>query len=155
MQDADRIRAARTRAGLTQAELARRVGTSQPAINRYERAVTKPAPATLERIMRACQNHRPLPSDALREHRHEVLERLCRAGATKVLVFGSVARGEDDEQSDVDLLVDHLDRECYVWGVPKVEGELRALLGVPVDVVEVGMLRPAVAAEALEEARAL
>ena len=48
------IREARHRAGITQAELARRVGTSQPAIARYERARAMPDLPTLHRIVEAC-----------------------------------------------------------------------------------------------------
>ncbi len=48
------IREARLRAGLTQAELARRAATSQPAIARYERGDVSPRVATLDRIIRAC-----------------------------------------------------------------------------------------------------
>ena len=48
------FREARRRAGLTQAELARRVGTSQPAIARYERARAMPDLDTLHRIVEAC-----------------------------------------------------------------------------------------------------
>lgn len=48
------IREARRRAGLTQAELAERVGTSQPAIARYERARAMPDLDTLHRIIEAC-----------------------------------------------------------------------------------------------------
>jgi transcriptional regulator with XRE-family HTH domain len=48
------IREARRRAGLTQADLAKRVGTSQPAIARYERARAMPDIDTLHRIVEAC-----------------------------------------------------------------------------------------------------
>lgn len=48
------IREARHRAGITQTELARRVGTSQPAIARYERARAMPDLPTLHRIVEAC-----------------------------------------------------------------------------------------------------
>lgn len=48
------IREARRRAGLTQAELAKRVETSQSAIARYERARAMPDLATLHRITEAC-----------------------------------------------------------------------------------------------------
>jgi transcriptional regulator with XRE-family HTH domain len=41
---------ARTKAGLTQRELARRAGTSQPAIARLERGQTSPTLAVLERV---------------------------------------------------------------------------------------------------------
>src|SRR5437899_1796417 len=45
---------ARTRAGLTQAELARRAGTSQTAVARYERGRALPTLETLYRLVRAC-----------------------------------------------------------------------------------------------------
>ncbi|MDQ3306555.1 MAG: helix-turn-helix domain-containing protein [Actinomycetota bacterium] len=48
------IREARLRAGLTQAELAQRAGTSQPAVARYERGDVSPRVATLDRVVRAC-----------------------------------------------------------------------------------------------------
>lgn len=48
------IREARRRAQLSQAELAARVGTSQPAIARYERARSMPDLSTLHRIVEAC-----------------------------------------------------------------------------------------------------
>jgi transcriptional regulator with XRE-family HTH domain len=48
------IREARRRAGLTQAQLADRAGTSQPAIARYEKARAMPDLATLFRIVEAC-----------------------------------------------------------------------------------------------------
>lgn len=48
------VREARRRAALTQSELAARVGTSQPAIARYERARSMPDLTTLQRIVEAC-----------------------------------------------------------------------------------------------------
>ncbi len=48
------IREARLRAGLTQAELAGRASTSQPAIARYERGDVSPRVDTLDRIVCAC-----------------------------------------------------------------------------------------------------
>jgi transcriptional regulator with XRE-family HTH domain len=48
------VREARRRAGLTQAQLAARAGTSQPAIARYERGRAMPDIATLDRVVEAC-----------------------------------------------------------------------------------------------------
>ena len=154
MRVADRIRKARRAAGLTQAELARRSGTSQPAINRYERGAAVPNAATTSRILRACEVGRR-PSQALREHRDEVLEILRRSGASTVLVFGSVARGEDGPGSDVDLLVDHLDKDSYVWGIPRAQDELQDLLGAKVDLGEVSSLRPSALGQVLADAQPL
>ncbi|HXY27592.1 MAG TPA: helix-turn-helix domain-containing protein [Acidimicrobiales bacterium] len=47
------VRAARRRAGISQAELARRALTSQPAIARLERGQVSPTVASLDRIARA------------------------------------------------------------------------------------------------------
>lgn len=47
------IRDARLRHGLDQAELARRVGTAQPAISRLERDIVSPSVETLNRILEA------------------------------------------------------------------------------------------------------
>ncbi|MGN6816924.1 MAG: helix-turn-helix domain-containing protein [Solirubrobacterales bacterium] len=47
------IREARLRHGIDQAELARRVGTAQPAISRIERDVVSPTLETLNRLLEA------------------------------------------------------------------------------------------------------
>jgi len=47
------IARARKRAGLTQAELARRAGTSQPVISAYEHGRRDPGVETLRRLVRA------------------------------------------------------------------------------------------------------
>jgi ribosome-binding protein aMBF1 (putative translation factor) len=47
------VRAARRRAGMSQVELARRAGTSQPSIARLERGLVSPTVISLDRIARA------------------------------------------------------------------------------------------------------
>jgi predicted nucleotidyltransferase len=44
--------------------------------------------------------------ESLRRYRREILEIAAHHGARNVRVFGSTARGDDREDSDVDLLVD-------------------------------------------------
>ncbi|WAJ30763.1 nucleotidyltransferase family protein [Antarcticirhabdus aurantiaca] len=46
------------------------------------------------------------PSEALAKHRDEVIEAIARLGASNPRLFGSVARGEDDHESDIDIIVD-------------------------------------------------
>ena len=46
------------------------------------------------------------PSELLHEKREDILRIASRRGAYNVRVFGSVARGEADAKSDIDLLVD-------------------------------------------------
>lgn len=60
------VREARLSAGLTQAQLAQRLGTTQPAIARLERAGSNPRVGTLDRVLRAAGhrlelNARPAP----------------------------------------------------------------------------------------------
>lgn len=64
-------------------------------------------------------------------------------GVTVLGVFGSVARGEDDEDSDVDLLV-ALPAGMGLFGFGQLADEVRDLLGVGVDVVPVDALRAAI-----------
>ena len=54
MLSADLLREARLRAGLTQAELGRRVGRPQSQIGRWERGEVKPSLETLRDLIRAC-----------------------------------------------------------------------------------------------------
>ena len=60
MDAAALIRHARATAGLTQSELARRLGTSQPAIVKLERAGANPTVRTLDRVLRATGHHQEL-----------------------------------------------------------------------------------------------
>ncbi len=54
MISGDLVREARKRAGLTQAELAHRLGTSQSAVARWERGTVHPSLETLRAIVRGC-----------------------------------------------------------------------------------------------------
>lgn len=90
----------------------------------------------------------------LDEHREEILEIASRHGARNVRLFGSVARGEDDEHSDIDLLVD-LDSSRSLLDHAALLLELRALLGDGVDVVTERGMKPRVRERVLEDAVAL
>lgn len=147
------IAEARTAAGLTQAELARRAGTSQSAINRYEHDRVMPRKRTLQRLLDACR--RPLrPSEILTARRDEVLAFAREHGASRVMVFGSVARGEDDYASDLDLLMD-IPTSYSLFGLTRLQLELSTLLGIPVDIGSVDDLRPRTRDEVMRDARDL
>ncbi len=73
--------------------------------------------------------------------REEILLLARQHRATEVSVFGSVARGESTRASDVDFLV-RFDRDSSLFDLMHLEDALSDLLGVPVDVVSVGGLRP-------------
>lgn len=93
--------------------------------------------------------------DALvRARREEILQTAARHGAFNVRVFGSVARGRADEQSDLDLLVDmETGRSLFDLGGLLVE--LEELLGCNVDVVTEQGLRERIRERVLQEAVAL
>jgi predicted nucleotidyltransferase len=74
------------------------------------------------------------PSQALRVHRAAICGVIERHRGRNVRVFGSVARGEDTESSDLDLLIDPTP-ETSLFDIGAMRAELRALLGVPVDVL--------------------
>ncbi|HEX4216151.1 MAG TPA: helix-turn-helix domain-containing protein [Candidatus Dormibacteraeota bacterium] len=148
-----KIADARKAAGLTQAELAKRARTSQSAINRYEHGRVTPRKRTLERLLDACR--RPLrPSEVLTAHRQEILSFARQHGASKVMVFGSVARGEDDYGSDLDLLMD-IPTTYSLFGLTRLQLELSSLLGIHVDLGSVDDLRPRTRDEVLRDARPL
>lgn len=83
------------------------------------------------------------------------LAELCRRyGVARLEVFGSVARGEADETSDLDLLYELAPGAKLGWEIEDLQDELSELFGRPVDLVSKRALhrrlRPAVLAEALE-----
>ncbi|MHB8669900.1 MAG: nucleotidyltransferase family protein [Acidimicrobiales bacterium] len=78
--------------------------------------------------------------DVVRSRRAEILAAARRRRASRVRVFGSVARGEAEPDSDVDFLVDFEAEASLVDQVGLIH-DLQALLGVEVDVVSSGGLR--------------
>ena len=60
------------------------------------------------------------PSEALPKHRETIRRLVAEAGMANPRVFGSVLRGEDKEDSDLDILVDPLrEQACLTWPVCK------------------------------------
>lgn len=90
-------------------------------------------------------------TDALKRHRAEVLRLAAKYGATDVRVFGSVARGEADESSDIDFLV-RMSPGRSVFDIGGLLMDLQDLLGRRVDVVTERGLRPRVRERVLREA---
>ena len=94
------------------------------------------------------------PSDALKLHRDAARLVIASHRTRNARVFGSVARGEDTDTSDLDILVDPT-AETTLLDIGAIRHELRALLGVPVDVVTPKALPENVLAAVLAHARPL
>ena len=86
----------------------------------------------------------------------ENMPELSRRYRVKSLgVFGSYVRGEADEESDIDLLVDLEDESLTLLQFIALENHLSDLLGVKVDLVEKNALKPAIGRHILEEVQAV
>lgn len=116
-------------AGVTQTAIAAAAGVSQPYVSQV---IARRADRFLPRS--------PL-GERLAVHRGEVTAILARHGASNPAVFGSVARGDDREGSDVDLLVDVRD-DVGLLAIGELETELAALLCTEVDVVPRRLVHP-------------
>ena len=93
-------------------------------------------------------------SDIVKEKREEILAIARKHGAFNVRVFGSVARGDADEKSDIDLLVD-LDEERSLFDLGALVVELNESIGHPVDVVTERGIRTRIRDRIVAEAVAL
>lgn len=87
------------------------------------------------------------PSISLKNHRDQVREVLQRFSMANPRIFGSTARGEDTEQSDLDILVD-APHGTSLYDLAGVELELEAILGCKVEVLTKGFLAPDIAERA-------
>lgn len=79
------------------------------------------------------------PSSALKLHRSAILEVVENHRSRNPRVFGSVLHGEDEDESDLDLLVDTLPG-ATLFDLGAIQVELEELLGVSVDVLTPGDL---------------
>jgi len=87
----------------------------------------------------------------LREKRAEILRVASRHGASDVRVFGSVARGDADRESDIDFLVE-LETGRSLLDLGGLQMELESLLGRRVDVVTERGLKARIRERVLREA---
>lgn len=165
----DLLRDARRRAHLTQAELAERAGTTQSVISAYEAGHRQPALSTLAGLIAATGfdldvkvRSRRRPVDQLigplgrrvRRHRQRLIDAAAGHGITNLRVFGSVARGEDRADSDVDLLAD-IPPGLGLVGLGRARDELERILNAKVDLVPAHDLKPGVAKRVMAEMVAL
>ena len=94
------------------------------------------------------------PSTALRQYRNEIRQIVTKHHAENARVFGSVLKGEDRDDSDLDLLVDTTP-ETTLMDLGAIRLELKRLLTVEVDVLTPGGLPESFREQVLREASPL
>jgi predicted nucleotidyltransferase len=101
------------------------------------------------KLLLAMEMNKELVLDRLRAHQQE----LKRAGILRLAVFGSVARGEGNSQSDVDLMGD-FDRakRLSLLDMAGLELRLTEIVGIQVDLADRKMLKDQVKLRAEREA---
>ena len=123
-----------SREGMSQKEIARQIGRSQPEVSRLLRF------------------HGTTPlAKQLRTARREVIETVKAAGGSNVRVFGSVATGQEHEGSDIDLLF-RMDQPLGLMDLAGLESELGTILHADVDLVPDTNIRPTMRERILSEA---
>jgi len=90
-------------------------------------------------------------NDLLHEKREDILRLAKEYGAYNVRVFGSVARGEADEKSDIDFLVD-MEKGRGLMDMGGLLMDLQDLLGRDVDLVTERGLRERIRDRVLKDA---
>lgn len=86
--------------------------------------------------------------------REQILSLAAKRGARNVRVFGSVARGDNDADSDVDFLVD-MEPGRTLFDLSGLLLDLESALGTSVDIVTERGLRPRIRERVLAEATPL
>lgn len=157
---AELIRHARRQSGLTQSTLARLANTPQSVISEYETGRREPSFDAVDRLISAAGlvievASRPVDEESERAwviaRSSELRRTLVPLGAQRIRLFGSVARGEDSETSDIDLAVD-VAPTVGVFDLLRMRHEAERILGRTVDLVPFDGLKPAVAESVEREA---
>jgi hypothetical protein len=91
------------------------------------------------------------PQDLLKPKRDEILRIAAQYGARNIRLFGSAARGEADELSDIDFLVEMAPGRS-LFDLGGLQFELESLLGCRVDVVTERGLKARIRDRVLHEA---
>lgn len=89
--------------------------------------------------------------NTLRENREEILRIAARHGAFNVRIFGSVVRGEETPESDIDFLIDYDLEKTSPWFPVRLIRDLEEALGKKVDVVTVQGLKHRIRDEVMQE----
>jgi len=150
---AELLRRARQQSGLTQSALAQLAGMNQSVISEYENGRREPSFDAVDRLVSATglvidfsgpAKQAGSTLNRVRSSAAELRRALTPLGARQISLFGSVARDEDSETSDIDLLVD-VDPGTGMFALLRMQQEAESILGRRVDLVPRDGLKPAVA----------
>ncbi len=103
------------------------------------------------KVARASQDHRRATALAVRSRLPAIVDELARLGAGRVVLFGSVARGEADDDSDLDLAVLGLPGSKFFEAMSKAW----TAAGRPVDLVRLEDAPPTLRDRILAEGEVL
>ncbi len=159
-----RIAEARRAAGVSQSALARAVSLDRTAVSKIESGQRRVSSIELAIIAQALDRSiqsfftemAPLtdPLSVVRSKRAAVLRIARKHGARSIRIFGSTARGEATEESDIDFLVE-MEPGRGLFALAAMLLDLQVLLGRDVDVVTVDGLRDRIRRRVLAEAIAV
>ncbi len=82
-----------------------------------------------------------MQSNLLKKHKKNIEESARNHGIRSIRVFGSFARGEENEESDIDLLVE-LEPNRSLFDIISLKYDIEDLTGRRVDVVTTGGISP-------------
>jgi predicted nucleotidyltransferase len=137
---------------------------TQSVLSVYESGARQPSLPTFARLVAATGLElaigvrEPVPAPArltgplgrrVVQHPRALKQAASSRGASNLRVFGSVARGEETVDGDVDLLVD-LASGTGLLGLAALERDLSEILDAKVDVVPASDLKPGIAGEVLD-----
>ncbi|MDI3533236.1 MAG: uncharacterized protein PWR28_1581 [Synergistaceae bacterium] len=86
----------------------------------------------------------------IEEIKRKILPILKKYGVTKAGIFGSVVRGEETRESDIDILVE-INTRMSLLDFVGLKLELEDALGMPVDLGEYSAIKPIVKEQILSE----
>ena len=79
--------------------------------------------------------------DRIAQIKRKIMPILKRYGVIKAALFGSVVRGDERKDSDIDILVD-IEKDIGLLEFIGLKQDLEDALGRPVDLVEYGTIKP-------------
>jgi uncharacterized protein len=94
------------------------------------------------------------PSEVLPQHRETIRRLVLQAGMANPRVFGSVLRGEDREDSDLDILVNPAPRASLL-AMERLQAQLAGVTGIKIDLRTAEELHPRFRSKVLAEAASL